>query len=119
MTPVQPNMAADLSSRIDKVDTRQAETRPVARAQKQTVEVRDTVDISKEARLAAETQKVQSKRMPKPESVKKSNMNQNIAAVDKAAASLNTRKPATGVRMVLATGTFLRAGQKTTVNYLG
>lgn len=119
MTQVQSGMAADLSSRINNVDSRQAEPRQVSRAQRQAVEIRDTVDISKEARMAAENQQSQTKRMPKPESVKKSEMNQNIADIDKAAASLKTTKSASGTRMVLATGTFLRPGQKTTVNYFG
>ena len=119
MQHVQSNMATDLSNRINNVDSRQVETGRAARVQPKSVETGDTVDISKEARLAAQNQQAQTKPMPKVESVKKSGGNQNAAVVDKPAAATKAMKTTSGVRMVLATGTFLRPGEKTTVNYLG
>jgi hypothetical protein len=98
---------------IDKVGTEQApvENRS-AGGQWQAVEVRDTVDISRQAReLAARAGAGKVKTSVSAAS----DLNKNIARVKKATTAVKTIR-SHKLRLVLATGTILRPGVKTTVN---
>lgn len=113
MVQVSSDMAAHLSNRSNKVSTEQlqVENRPTG-GQGQAVGVRDTVDISRQARELAARAGAEKVKTNVSET---SDLNKNIARVKKATTAVKSIR-SHRLRLVLATGTILRPGVKTTVN---
>ncbi len=116
MARIQSDMAATLSKQLDRVDSGQLQSGArLADSGGRSSEVKDTVNISKQAReLAAVTKTSQVESV----SAAKTDLSKGVEQVKKATSVLQSM-PSQRLRYVLATGTVLTPGKTTTVNITG